>query len=38
MKRLVIVLVALIWAPPSFADDKIGIFETILESSVPPVF
>jgi hypothetical protein len=35
MKRLVIVLVALIWAPPSFADDKIGIFETILESSVP---
>jgi hypothetical protein len=34
MKKLVIVLVALIWAPPSFADDKIGIFETILESSV----
>jgi hypothetical protein len=35
MKKLVIVLVALVWAPPSFADDKIGIFETILESSVP---
>jgi hypothetical protein len=35
MKKLVIVLVALVWAPPSFADDKIGIFETTLESSVP---
>jgi hypothetical protein len=34
MKKLAIVLVALIWAPPSFADDEIGIFETILESSV----
>ena len=34
MRKLAIVLVALIWAPPSFADDEIGIFETILESSV----
>ena len=34
MRTLAIVLVAIIWAPPSFADDEIGIFETILESSV----
>ena len=33
MKKLLVVLVALIWAPPLFADDEIGIFETILESS-----
>jgi hypothetical protein len=34
MKKLIVVLVALIsWAPPSFADDEIGIFETILEST-----
>ncbi|NIL93100.1 MAG: hypothetical protein GTO71_01330 [Woeseiaceae bacterium] len=33
MKKLIIVLVALIWAPPLFADDEIGIFETILEAS-----
>ena len=34
MKKLFVVLVALtFWAPLSFADDKIGIFETILESS-----
>jgi hypothetical protein len=33
MKRLAIVLVALIWAPLLFADDEIGVFETILESS-----
>ena len=34
MKKLFVVLVALIsWAPLSFADDDIGIFETILESS-----
>jgi len=35
MRRLFVVLVALsFWAPPSFADDKIGVFETMLESSV----
>jgi len=34
MKKILAVLVALIfWAPLSFADDEIGIFETILESS-----
>ena len=33
MKKVLVVLVALIWAPPLFADDDIGIFETILESS-----
>ena len=34
MNRLFAVLVALIsWAPLSYADDEIGIFETILEAS-----
>lgn len=33
MKKIFVVMVALIWAPPLFADDDIGIFETILESS-----
>ena len=34
MKKILVVLAALIfWAPLSFADDEIGIFETILESS-----
>lgn len=34
MKKIFVVLVALtFWAPLSFADDEIGIFETILESS-----
>ncbi len=36
MKKILVVLVALIsWAPLSFADDEIGIFETILESTAP---
>jgi len=35
MKRIVVALVALaVWAPPALADEDIGIFETILESSV----
>jgi hypothetical protein len=36
MNRFVVAaLVALAcWAPPTFADEKIGIFETVLESSV----
>ena len=35
MKKLIVVLVALsFWAPPSSADDEIGVFETMLESSV----
>ena len=34
-KNIVVALVALVaWASPTLADDKIGIFETILESSV----
>ena len=34
MKKILVVLVALIsWAPLSYADDDIGIFETLLESS-----
>jgi hypothetical protein len=32
MKKIITTLVALIWAPLLFADDDIGIFETILES------
>ncbi len=36
MKKLIVAMVALsFWAPLSFADDEIGIFETILESSDP---
>jgi len=35
MNRLIVVSVALsFWAPLSIADDEIGVFETILESSV----
>jgi hypothetical protein len=34
MKNILALLVALIWAPPLFADDDIGVFETILESSL----
>jgi len=35
MKKIILALVALIlWAPLSLADEDIGIFETILESSV----
>ena len=35
MKKLIVVLVALsFWAPLLFADDEIGVFETLLESSV----
>jgi len=34
-KNVVVALVALVvWASPTLADDKIGIFETVLESSV----
>jgi hypothetical protein len=34
-KNVVVALVALVvWASPTLADDKIGIFETIFESSV----
>ena len=32
MKKLITTIVALFWAPLLFADDEIGIFETILES------
>ncbi|MDJ0904986.1 MAG: hypothetical protein QNI96_03105 [Woeseiaceae bacterium] len=32
MKKLFMTIVALTWAPLLFADDDIGIFETILES------
>jgi hypothetical protein len=32
MKKLITTIVALFWAPLLFADDDIGIFETILES------
>lgn len=32
MKKTITLLVALFWAPLLFADDDIGIFETILES------
>jgi hypothetical protein len=32
MKKTITLLVALFWAPLLFADDEIGIFETILES------
>jgi hypothetical protein len=36
MKKLIVAMVALsFWAPLSFADDEIGIFETILESTEP---
>jgi len=36
MKKLIVAIVALsFWAPLSFADDEIGIFETILESTDP---
>lgn len=34
MKKIIVMLVALIWAPPLFADDDFGVFETILRSSV----
>jgi len=35
MKKLIVAIVALsFWAPLSFADDEIGVFETMLESSV----
>lgn len=32
MKKIITIIVALFWAPLLFADDDIGIFETILES------
>ena len=34
MKKIISLFVALIWAPLLFADDEIGVFETILQSSV----
>ena len=32
MKKIFTIIVALFWAPLLFADDDIGIFETMLES------
>jgi hypothetical protein len=32
MKKIITIIVALLWAPLLFADDDIGIFEAILES------